>query len=208
MLSALSDPAEDFVRSVSIQLHRSPMIVLYMQEQMDDLRLLCSRESPSHLRSVLSVDRTFNLSSLFVTVMAYKNRKVVRRTSQEPPIFIGPIMLHGNGKLATYLHFFTSISGALNGAAVASSEFACDGLVIRSDEERALVSAGRIAFPNAKQLYCMMHCKDNVRHHLTAMGVSCELRERVLAKLFGCNGVSEASKNTKVKEILKLVQLS
>ena len=55
-----------------------------------------------------------------------------------------------------------------------------------------MVNAGRIAFPNAKQLFCMLHCKDNVRHHLTAMGVSCELRERVLAKLFGCSGVSEA----------------
>lgn len=93
LLSALSDPAEDFVQSVCVRLRRSPMIVLYTQEQMDDLRLLCTHESPSHLRSVLYVDTTFNLSSIFVAVMAYKNRKVVERTSQEPPIFIGPIML-------------------------------------------------------------------------------------------------------------------
>ena len=75
------------------------MIVLYTREQIDDLRLLCSRESPVAICSVLSVDRTFNLSSLFITVMVFKNKKVVRCTSQEPPIFVGPIMLYGDGKL-------------------------------------------------------------------------------------------------------------
>jgi len=65
LLTRLSDPEEDFVRSVCVQLHQSPMIVLYTREQIDDLRLLCSRESPAAIRSVLSVDRTFNLSSVF-----------------------------------------------------------------------------------------------------------------------------------------------
>jgi len=53
-LSDPSDPEEDFVRSVCIQLHRSPMIVLYTREQIDDLQLLCSQESPVALCSVLS----------------------------------------------------------------------------------------------------------------------------------------------------------
>jgi len=31
----------------------------------------------------------------------YKNKKVVRKATQEVPIFIGPIMLHGDGKVST-----------------------------------------------------------------------------------------------------------
>ena len=65
-------------------------------------------------------------------------------------------------------------------------------MVLGSDEEQALVNAAHIAFPHAKQLFCMLHCKDNVHQHLTSLGVAYELQERVLTKLFGCHGVSEA----------------
>jgi len=87
---------------------------------------------------------------------------VVRKTTQEPPICVGPIMLHGDSKLASYLHFFATVYGALNGAVVDSSEIACDGVVTGSDEAQALVNAAKIGFPNCKQLFCLIHCKDNV----------------------------------------------
>jgi len=189
----MSDEAEDFVRSVYIQLRQAPAVVLYTQEQIDDLRLLCSKACTPALRSVLSVDRTFNLSSLFVTVMVFKNKKVFRKATQEPPIFIGPMMLHGDGKYGTYHHFFSTINTALTGTIVDSSEVICDGVVTGSDEEQALVSAAKNAFPNSKQLFCMLHPKDNVRHYLTTVGVATATRENVLGRLFGCNGVSEAA---------------
>ena len=207
LMSRLSDPSEDFVRSVCMQLQQPPAVVLFTQEQIDDLRSLCAQDCTSSLRSVLSVDRTFNLSSLYVTLMVFKNKKVVRRSTQEPPIFVGPIMLHGDGKLPTYLHFFSSVSAALNGTTVASSELVCDGIVTGSDEEQALVTASKLAFPNSKHLYCMLHCKDNVRHHLTSIGVPTSVRESVLTKMFGCNGVSEAGDDdTMTNRITDLMQ--
>lgn len=181
------------MRSVYIQLRHTPVVILYTQEQIDDLRLLCSKECIPSLHSVLSVDRTFNLSSLFATVMVYKNKKVITKRTQEPPFFIRPIMLHGDGKYATYHHFFSAVNAALAGAVVESNKFICDGLMTGSDEELALVSAAKNAFPQAKQLYCMIHCKDNVRHYLSTIGVATAVRENVLARLFGCNGVSEAA---------------
>ena len=48
------------------------------------------------------------------------------------------------------------------------------------------------AFPNLKQLYCMIHCTDNARHYMANAGVSVQIRENVLARLFACNGVAEA----------------
>jgi len=38
-------------------------------------------------------------------------------------------------------------------------------MVTGSNEEQALVDAAKTAFPNSKQLYCMIHCKDNARHY-------------------------------------------
>jgi len=163
-MSLLCDKQEDFVRSVYMQLQQAPpAIILYNQNQINDIRTLCSQECIPSPRSVLSVDRTFNLSSLSVTVMVFRNKKVVRKVSKEPPIFVGPLMLHGDGKFATYHHFFSSVNAALNGTTVDSNEIVCDGMVTGSDEEQALVNAAKTAFPNSKQLYCMIHCKDNAR---------------------------------------------
>jgi len=192
IMSRLSDDNEDFIQSVYVQNTRAPVIVLYSQNQIDDLRLLCSQDCPSNLRSVLSVDRTFNLSSLFVTVMVFRKRKVTRKCTQELLIFIGPIMLHGDGRYATYHHFFSHVNAALNGCSVDSSEIACDNFVTGSDEKLALVNAVKPTFHNTNQLYCMIHCKDNVRHHLTIIGVPSKFREQILTRLFGCNCVSES----------------
>ena len=40
-----------------------------------------------------------------MTMMVYKNKKVVRKATQEAPIFIEPIMLYGDRKFGTYLQF-------------------------------------------------------------------------------------------------------
>jgi len=41
---------------------------------MQDIRNLCSTDTVPDLRSVLAFDRTFNLSSLFLTVMVFKQK--------------------------------------------------------------------------------------------------------------------------------------
>lgn len=88
-----------------------------------------------------------------------------------------------------------------------TSEIVCDGIVTGSDEEQALVNAAKIVFPNTKQLFCMLHCKENVRHHLTSIGVAVSAREQILSKLFGCNGVAEAEHETTMDDrIAKLLQ--
>ena len=124
--------------------------------------------------------------------MVYKNRKVVRRVSQDAPIFVGPMMLHGDGKFPTYHHFFSAVNAALNGSQVASNEFLCEGIVTGSDEEQAMVNACKAAFPQSSQLYCMLHCKDNARHYMSSVGIPSNVRQNVLTKLFACNGVAES----------------
>jgi len=95
-------------------------------------------------------------SSLFVTVTDFRHRKIVPKTIQEAPIFLGPMMLHGDGKFATYLNFFSTVCGALNSNCVDAAELRVqDSVITGSDEESALVNALRTAFPQSQQLYCM-----------------------------------------------------
>lgn len=75
-----------------------------------------------------------------------------------------------------------------------------DSVITGSDEETALVRALRRGFPNSKQLFCMLHCKDNVRHHLTAIGTAVNVREHILALVFGSSGVAEASSDDEMDD--------
>jgi len=107
LLTRLSSDDEDFVQGIQCLLCRSPSVVLFTQEQIDDLHMFRCSAASGNMCSVLAVDRTFNLSSLFVTMTIFRHRKIVWKTTLEAPIFLGLTMLHGdgNGKFATYLNF-------------------------------------------------------------------------------------------------------
>ena len=62
-----------------------------------------------------------------------------------------------------------------------------------SDEEAALVKALQNVFPQSRHLFCLLHCKDNVRHHMTAIGTAKHVREHVLSLLFGRSSVAESA---------------
>jgi len=93
--------------------------------------------------------------------MVFRQREVVHRATQEPLIFVGLMMLHGDGIYSTYLHFFSTVNDALNGCGISASQFhLLDNVVTGSDD----VNVDKTAFTNTSQLFCMIHTKDNVRH--------------------------------------------
>ena len=206
-LSTMVTNNHPFVKTVIIDEGSTPSIILFTDEQIRDIRRFCGGSVDGSLRSVLSVDRTFNLSSLFVTVTVFKNNSVIRSTSMQPPIFIGPVMLHGDGKYKTYLMFFARLLAAL-ASPVSSTEVRLDDQILTgSDEETALVKAIRTMFPSSKHLFCMIHCKDNVRHHLTSIGVPTDKREHILKLLFGSGGiVCSTDENVLAARIAALIQ--
>ena len=120
-------------------------------------------------------------------------------------------MLHGDGKYETYNNFFSTVNGALHGCELEASEFrVLDSVVTGSDEETAMVNEARSVFTSAGQLYCMLHCKDNVRHHLTSVVLPVQVRENILSRLFGSNGVAEShdqvEQDDRTAEILQFVR--
>jgi hypothetical protein len=75
-----------------------PAIILYSENQMKDFEIFV--KNTDNLR--VCIDRTFNLGCFFVTSIVYKNTRVVRRETNDHPIFLGPILLHKNAGCDKY----------------------------------------------------------------------------------------------------------
>ena len=67
----------EFVRHVTFTSGHATCVVLFTDEQLNDIKHFCGSNTADTIRSVLCVDRTFNVSSLFLTVTVFKNNSVL-----------------------------------------------------------------------------------------------------------------------------------
>jgi len=73
--------------------------------------------------------------------------------------------------VSTYLNIFSTICGALNSDCINTPKLRVQDYI--ANRFRWGDCTGECtAFPGSKQLYCMLPCKDNVRQHLTTIGVT------------------------------------
>lgn len=182
VLAAISmcQNGESNIREILVTPKKPPSIVIYSDEQLEDLKTNCSGSSGS----VLGIDRTFNLGPCFVTTTTYKNRKIIKRETLQNPIFLGPTLLHWDGETDSYYKFFCHLNSKLGFPS---------GLKIGSDEEKAIMKAVRHAFVDPVQLLCTKHLKDNVRRYLKDKeGCSTKDRERIVSTIFGQEGIINA----------------
>jgi len=96
----------EFVRHVSFTSGHTPCVVLFTDEQLNDIKRFCGSNTPDIICSILCVDRTFNVSSLFLTVTVFKNNSVLRANTMQPPVFLGPVFLHGDGHFCRIFNVF------------------------------------------------------------------------------------------------------
>ena len=79
LLTRMSSEGEDFFAGSAVFVAK----VSERSDQIDDIRMFCCGGAPANMRSVLAVERTFNLSSLFVTVTVFRHHKVVRKSRRK-----------------------------------------------------------------------------------------------------------------------------
>ncbi|XP_076057534.1 uncharacterized protein LOC143035019 [Oratosquilla oratoria] len=130
---------------------------------------MCDKEIK--FASALGVDRTFNLGPCYVTTMVYKNTKLKRKTTQEPPVFLGPMLLHWDGEYFTYQRFFSHIQAKLS-SGIDRASLGFSELVVGSDEEKAIVKAMKECFPGATFMLCAQHLEENTKRKLSAIGIT------------------------------------
>lgn len=159
---------------------KAPCLILYTDEQMTDLKNICCNG-----QSVLGVDKTFNLCDMHVTATCFKQNAVVRDDTGESPIFWGPLFIHDNSDFDTYSTFFNHLSTKLMDTDTTK-------LVIRSDEELALVNAITKAFPDSNHILCKRHLYQNTKQKLVDDCIDKESRQTILDLIFGDEGLVTA----------------
>ena len=65
---------ENNIREVITTPNKPPSVIVYSNEQLEDLKTNCVGPKGS----VIGIDRTFNLGPCFVTTTTYKNRKIIK----------------------------------------------------------------------------------------------------------------------------------
>lgn len=141
---------DNYVQSVIVTRDRAPMVILYNNRQLTEIRSFCG----SNTGSVFSLDKTYNLGKFYVTVTVYRNLALQRNGSQVPPSFIGPMFLHSNSDFDTYCVFLGHLSARL-------SSICFRDMRIGSDEEQAIRKAAAHCFPGSSLVACTRHLKEN-----------------------------------------------
>jgi hypothetical protein len=176
--------SNSFVRSVTVTKNKVPAVILYDDEQISLIKSFCFNKS---LGSVLSFDKTYNLGAVFVTTSVFTNKALLRRMTEDDPIFIGPMFLHGHSDFESFAIFLSHLS-----ACFVDSD--STQLKLGSDEEHALVKAMRFAFPRAQLVTCTRHLKDNaIRYLQDKTGTDVISRNSIISSIFGDEGLTSAS---------------
>ena len=171
---------DNFIRFVIGQRDCVPSIVLYNERQISDIKSFCFDRRAG---SVLAFDKTFNLGAVYVTPSVYKNVALNRIRSDDQPIFLGPVFIHGKSDFETYAHFFGHLSGRLAGMDFQS-------LTLGSDDEKSIRKCMMHYFYRAATVACSRHLRENVGRKLDELvGKSSDIRRRLMDSIFGTTGL-------------------
>jgi len=166
---------------VSLSSSRVPTIILYINRQIEDIKAYCFN---SNIGSVLSVDKTYNLGQLYVSVTVYRNLALQRSSTGDDPIFNGPMFVHGNSDFEMYAALMGHLSAQL---------VKCDFSTLRvgSDEELAVHKAIAHCFPAAQLVACTRHLKENLRRTANKYCTGKDMHvNKLVSEVFGPSGLT------------------
>jgi hypothetical protein len=119
--------------------------------------------------------------------MVYKNVSVNRTKTGEPPIFLGPMLLHTSSNYMSFFTFFSHIYGRLN---------KLQSILIGSDDEEALVKAISDGFRGTcigRHILCTHHLETNTSDYLKdKVGLSLKDCKHICEDIFGDMGIINA----------------
>ena len=147
---------DDFVCKIIHSKNNCASIILFTDQQIEDIRRFCVSGEV-----VLSIDKTYNLGKISVTITVFKNLSILGQQSKSHPLFLGPVFLHGRSDTKTYFEFFSCINMELKCSSY-------ERFIVGIDDEVALHLAVLKAFPDCEHVLCTRHLEQNLRHYLQA----------------------------------------
>jgi hypothetical protein len=163
---------DPFVRRVVTS--PEPSVILASDQQLDDLAKFCTHESNF---SVFQVDPTYNLGAFSVTATQYDHLLLVSRTTDKPPLIIGPMLLHLKKETTSYdelVGFLTAKRPALQSLKV-----------LGTDGETAIAQAFKERCENMLHLLCSIHFRRNIKRKLQELALPQFIISDILSDIFG-----------------------
>ena len=166
------DPMNKFIRDIKTA--PEPAIIIANDQQLTDLVRFCISSVEF---GVLTVDPTFCLGDFDVTPITYRHLLLETRRNNQPPVFLGPILVHYRKTFASYLSFASSLIG---------QNRQLEGIrAIGTDGEQPLIDAFLHEFGFAQHLTCFIHVRRNVMEKLAECSIPHELATTILNDIFG-----------------------
>ena len=139
------------------KVHPDFLAVLASERQLAELVQFCT--NPQEF-SIFCADQTFNMfeDKISLTVTTYKNLKSENKATNQPPVFIGPLLMHQHKDWKTYSRFANSLI---------AEKMELDALLAcGTDGEKALIDEFQRNFRFATFLRCFIHFKGNIKTEL------------------------------------------
>ena len=165
---------KQFVRNVLFD--DAVSCVLFTDQQLHDIKRFCTNKGLA-ANSVLGVDPTFNLGDFYVTVTTYENLLLISRRSGKHPVFIGPMMVHQKRTYETYFYFASEI--------LKHQKSLVSLCAVGTDGEEQLSSAFSTVFPEAVNLLCSFHKRENIKMKLRELCISETESKQIMDSIFG-----------------------
>ena len=134
----------------------------------------------SHL---LTTDSPCNLTNFHLTVTCYKNLSLLRKSTREHPLFIGPMLIHGNSRQRDFREFFGHLNGMIH-----ERDPTVTKPIIGTDDETAMRKAISHCF-DCEMLYCTRHMKENTARALQRNATEATQRH-ITNLIFGTDGLT------------------
>ena len=93
----MEDGSKQFIREIKTL--RKPAIVVARDQQLIDLVRFCTFKEEF---GVMTIDPTFSLGQFDVTTTTYRHLLLQSRRTRNPPVFIGPTMIHYKKTFSTF----------------------------------------------------------------------------------------------------------
>lgn len=172
---------DKFIRSYSLD-DASPKVVLFTDEQLEDIVNFCCNDVEGH-KSLLYVDVTFQLGPFFLMMITYKNTTLY--TKRDPsicPLMIGPMMLCMLKDKSTYLTLFQKLTAQVPGLKIHLQGYS-------TDSECALRDALAQEFQRSVSFLCKKHVMENIKDKCHKLHLSKAVVDVIIDDIFGSGGL-------------------
>ena len=190
---------DSFVRRIFPQKDQSFAFVCCSNESIRRMvEHCCADES-----RIIGIDRTFNLSTFYVTVVVYQHQNMLVAGTNRHPTMVGALLIHCKGSTESYYDLFNTIKFEMSKI---TEEDPCFDLnwrepVFGSDDEKALRKAIRLTFPQSVVTRCSKHDKDTLRRYLKdKVGVEERKRESIVQAFYKESGILHSTNELDFEE--------